>query len=144
MQTAPAATHSMPNPTVLISDDEPLLVSALAREARRHGLSFISDVTAEHVHELARQHQPSVIILDVNQKVDGRDLLARLKKDPQTRDCCVVMLSALEDQFIRRTCLELGAYDYMTKPIDPTFMIRIARLAKEQSERAVGVGELRH
>lgn len=120
------------SPTVLFSDDEPLLVSALAREARRHGLSFITDVTSEHVHELARRHRPNVIVLDVHQPIDGRDLLARLKKDPQTKDCCVIMLSAVEDQFTRRTCLELGAYDYMTKPVDPTFMLRIARLAREQ------------
>ena len=40
-------------PTVLISDDEPLVVSALARLARRAGLSFISDTTSDHVLELA-------------------------------------------------------------------------------------------
>ncbi|MBX5480445.1 MAG: response regulator [Myxococcaceae bacterium] len=127
----PAPSPAAPSPTVLIADDEPLVVSALAREARRHGLSFISDVTSEHVEELARRHQPAVIILDVNQPIDGRDLLARLKKDPATRNCRVVMLSGIEDQFTRRVCLELGADDYMTKPLDPTFMTRIARMARE-------------
>jgi two-component system, OmpR family, response regulator AdeR len=117
-------------PIVLISDDEPLMVSALAREARRYGLHFISDTSSEHVHELARRHRPEVIILDINQPVDGRDLLSRLKKDPATRDCRVIVLSATEDQFTRTLCLELGADDYQTKPVDCTFMIRIARLAR--------------
>lgn len=128
---------------ILIADDEPLMVSALAREARQCGLSFITDVTSEHVQELARLHQPAVIILDVKQRIDGRDLLARLKKDPATRDCAVVMLSGIEDQFTRHICLELGAHDYMTKPLDPTFMTRIARLAKEIMELAAQAAQPR-
>lgn len=116
-------------PTVLISDDEPLVVSALAREAKRSGLVCVSDTTSEHVLELARKHQPAVIILDINQHQDGRDLLAQLKKDPATRDCKVIMLSGVEDQFTRHVCFELGADDYEVKPCDPTFMTRIARLA---------------
>jgi two-component system, OmpR family, response regulator AdeR len=116
-------------PTVLISDDEPLVVSALARSFRRAGLSFISDTTSEHVFELARAHQPDVIVLDVNQKIDGRDLLARLKADPETRDLKVLMLSAIDDQFTRVLCLQLGAEDYDIKPFDFGFVNKVARLA---------------
>ncbi|MFB1481738.1 MULTISPECIES: two-component system response regulator [Corallococcus] len=119
----------MTAPTVLISDDEPLVVSALAREAKRSGLVCVSDTTSEHVLELARKHRPAVIILDINQHQDGRDLLAQLKKDPVTRDCKVIMLSGVEDQFTRHVCFELGADDYEVKPCDPTFMTRIARMA---------------
>ncbi|RKG72302.1 response regulator [Corallococcus exercitus] len=119
----------MTAPTVLISDDEPLVVSALAREAKRSGLVCVSDTTSEHVLELARKHRPAVIILDINQHQDGRDLLAQLKKDPVTRDSKVIMLSGVEDQFTRHVCFELGADDYEVKPCDPTFMARIARLA---------------
>ncbi|WP_205525675.1 response regulator [Pyxidicoccus trucidator] len=116
-------------PVVLISDDEPLIVSALAREGKRSGLTCISDTTSERVLELARQHRPAVIILDINQHQDGRDLLAQLKQDPATRDCKVIILSGVEDQFTRHVCFELGADDYEVKPFDPTFMTRVARLA---------------
>ncbi|MBU8895376.1 response regulator [Corallococcus sp. H22C18031201] len=119
----------MTPPVILISDDEPLIVSALAREARRSGLTCVSDTTSERVLELARQHHPAVIILDINQHQDGRDLLAQLKQDPLTRDCKVIILSGVEDQFTRHVCFELGADDYEVKPFDPTFITRIARLA---------------
>ncbi|QSQ23151.1 response regulator [Pyxidicoccus parkwayensis] len=119
----------MTPPVVLISDDEPLIVSALAREAKRSGLTCISDTTSERVLDLARQHRPAVIILDINQHQDGRDLLAKLKQDPATRDCKVIILSGVEDQFTRHVCFELGADDYEVKPFDPTFMTRVARLA---------------
>ena len=71
-------------PTILIADDEPLVISALARLARRMGMHFISDSTSEHVVDMAKTHKPDVIILDVRQNIDGRDLLARLKSDPET------------------------------------------------------------
>jgi DNA-binding response OmpR family regulator len=121
-------------PVILISDDEPLMVSALAREARRQGLHFITDTSSEHVHELARRHRPEVIILDINQRIDGRDLLSRLKRDPATSNCRVIVLTAIEDQFTRALCMKLGADEYQTKPIDSTFMQRVARLARASAD----------
>ena len=117
-----------PKPVVLISDDEPMLVSALAREARRVGLEPITDTTS-HVVDVARRHHPDVILLDLRQRIDGRDLLASLKRDPATRDVKVIVLSAEEDQFMRHICLQLGADDYEVKPFDPMFLRKVARLA---------------
>lgn len=119
----------MSPPIVLISDDEPHVVSALAREARRSGLTSVADTTSQRVLELARQHRPAVIILDIHQHADGRDLLAQLKQDPLTRDCKVVILSGVEDQFTRHVCFQLGAEAYEVKPFDHTFMMRVARMA---------------
>lgn len=122
-------------PTILISDDEPLLVAALSREARRIGLEPIADTTSDVV-SLAKQVHPDLILLDVHQRIDGRDLLASLKKDPETRAVRVVVLSAVEDQFMRHVCLELGADDYEVKPFDPTFLRKMARLAHPEEAEA--------
>jgi CheY-like chemotaxis protein len=119
----------MPSPVVLIADDEPLVVSALIRAARHSGLDSVTDTTSEHVLELARKHRPAVIILDLHQHQDGRDLLAQLKQDPDTRQCKVIILSGVEDQFTRHVCFQLGADAYEVKPFDHTFMTRVARLA---------------
>src|SRR4051812_43820950 len=116
-------------PTVLISDDEPLVAAALAREAVRNGLSYIADTTSENVLELARRHKPAVIILDLTQPIDGRDLLAQLKRDPDTRAIKVIVLSGHSDQNTRHICFRLGADDYETKPVDSRFMTRVAGMA---------------
>ncbi len=126
----------MPRPTILIADDEPLLVSALARQAKLAGLSFISDTSSNHVMELAKRHKPAVIILDIVQNVDGRDLLAQLKRDPETREIKVIILSAIPDQYTRHLCFELGAVDYEVKPFDSTFMRKVARLAGVEDSAA--------
>ncbi|MGQ0508963.1 MAG: response regulator [Myxococcaceae bacterium] len=79
--------------------------------------------------ELAKQHKPAVILLDIIQNTDGRDLLAQLKGDPETKDIKVIICSALPDQYMRQLCFELGAVDYEEKPFDPLLMRRVARLA---------------
>jgi CheY-like chemotaxis protein len=119
--------------TLLFADDSAAMVAALVRGAKQEGFSTLSDTTSTQVLQLARTHRPDVIVLDVHQKVDGRDLLADLKRDPLTRDIKVVMLSGAEDQGTRHDCFRLGAADYFTKPLDALFFRRISKIA--------GVGE---
>jgi DNA-binding response OmpR family regulator len=114
---------------ILIADDDPQITDALARQAKALGLEPIIDNSSENVFNLAKKHRPAVIILDVLQRIDGRDLLTQLKRDPHTKSIKVIMLSAIEDQYTRHVCLNLGADDYAVKPIDVTFMIKVARLA---------------
>ena len=117
----------MERPTILIADDEPMIVSALTRVANSAGFNAIGDTSSTQVIPLAKAHRPQLIILDLRQCVDGRDILAQLKKDPETKNIKVIILTAVEDQFTRQTCLELGAVDYELKPFDSTFMQKIRR-----------------
>jgi two-component system, OmpR family, response regulator AdeR len=120
-------------PRVLISDDDPAIVRSLERAARHEGLDPVSELDASHIVGLAKEVCPDVIVLDINQKnLDGRDVLAQLKADPQTRDIRVVMLTGVEDQLTRHDCLILGADDYVVKPLDPLFFVRIARKLGER------------
>ena len=120
----------MHTPTILVCDDEPFIISAIRRLARRQGLEVVGATDGTQVQEMARRIQPDLIVMDVHQPEDGRDLLARLKSDPSTRDLRVLMFSAIEDQFTRLTCLELGAIDYAVKPLDVTLISKLARLAR--------------
>jgi DNA-binding response OmpR family regulator len=113
---------------VLISDDEPMLVSAFAREARRNGITVITDTSSDDIVGLAKSTQPDLIVLDVHQKVDGRVLLGRLKREPKTHHIPVLILSGVEDQLTRHMCLSLGAVDYDVKPWDSVFMRKVMRL----------------
>ena len=63
-----------------------------------------------------REEKPDIILLDVMMpKVNGYEVLASLKSDPQTKDIPVVMLSALMRDFNREKAVEAGADDYLIK-----------------------------
>jgi len=123
-------TPTISVPTVLISDDDHLLVSSLDRYFRSQGVEVIVDLTS-NVVELARAHHPVLIILDLAQCVDGRALLARLKQDTQTRHIDVFVVTGNSDPFVRARCFQLGALDYFIKPTDDRFFGKVnERLAR--------------
>ena len=67
--------------------------------------------------ELAREHQPDVILLDVMMpEVDGYEVLKRLKSDEATASICVVFITGLDTPEAEERGLLEGASDYVTKP----------------------------
>jgi two-component system, OmpR family, response regulator AdeR len=114
----------MSGATLLISDDDQLLVSALARYFRSQGVQVIADLNS-NVVELARAYQPTLIILDIAQSIDGRDLLAQLKRDLKTKHIDVFVVTANRDSFTRAVCFQLGARGYFLKPTDQSFIHKV-------------------
>ena len=82
--------------------------------------------------ELARQHRPDVILLDVLMPgVDGWSVLSALKEDAVLGEIPVVMVSMLDD---RQLGFSLGATDYVTKPVDPDELSHTVRRALERKQ----------
>lgn len=113
---------------ILVIDDDPHAAELTTNFLLRDGFRVETAKDGEQGVEKARQLHPSVITLDVKMPgVDGWDVLARLKADPETRDIPVIMLTVNED---RDRGYTFGAVDYLTKPIDWT---RFSRLTKRHS-----------
>ena len=67
----------------------------------------------------ARENQPDVVITDNEMpQVKGTDLIRELRSQAHTRDIPIMMLTASSDQKLRYQALELGANDFLSKPID--------------------------
>jgi len=127
---------STPAGTILISDDDPFFVRVLGDPLEQAGFKVVADTQCEVV-ALAREHKPEVIVLDVIQPILGLELLAQLKRDPDTRGIPVLVLSAHPDPDFRAFCLSFGATDYALKPPDERFVMRVARLAVARREQPV-------
>jgi len=115
-------------PTILISDDEPMVCSALVRALRRRGIRAEADCAGD-VHGHAKRCRPSLIILDFIQPVDGMTQLSRLRQDPETACIPVVVVSAVDSEARREECRRLGAVDFASKPFDEGFVERLVHLA---------------
>jgi CheY-like chemotaxis protein len=78
--------------------------------------------------ELARQHQPDLILLDLHlPDMSGEDVLKELVRDPATRELPVVILSADATPGQLARMRDLGAEDYLTKPLDVGKFIETVR-----------------
>ncbi len=113
---------------VLVVDDLDTNRDALARMLEREGLSTEVAQDGLEAVEKARAGAFDVILLDVMMpRLDGIQTLSILKQEEGLRDIPVIMLSALNEAKAIRECIELGADDYLPKPIDRALLR--ARLA---------------
>jgi len=109
--------------TILIADDNRVNQLLLARglEHEGHTVAF-----AEHGAEaldFLRGQRVDLMLLDVLMpELDGYGVLAELKGDLHLREIPVVMTSSLDELDSVVKCLEMGAEDYLTKPINPVLL----------------------
>jgi len=124
---------------LLVVDDDRELQRMVQRYADKVGGYVIEQaLDGEGGLEAARARRPDLILLDVSMpRMDGRDLLKRLKADPALADIPVIMFSARSEQSDRLVGLELGADDYIEKPFHFEMLFR--RIA-HRIEKARGAG----
>ena len=106
--------------TILVVDDTPdnlTLMSGLLKDLYRVKVAN----GGERALRIAEgEDPPDLILLDVMMPdVDGYEVCRRLKADPRTRDIPVIFLTALSEVEDEMRGFELGAVDYITKPISP-------------------------
>ena len=87
--------------------------------AIRPGIKLVTAMQGQLGLDLAREHRPDLIFLDLHlPDLAGDQVLAGLRSDPRTRTIPVVMISADTTPRQVKRLLDAGAQDYLTKPID--------------------------
>ena len=116
--------------TILIVDDTPDNISLLAALLKGKYKIKIATNGAKALQIAATQPSPDLILLDVMMpQMDGHETCRRLKEDPQTTDIPVIFLTAKSQVEDEETGLNLGAVDYIAKPISPPILF--ARVATQ-------------
>jgi two-component system KDP operon response regulator KdpE len=129
---------------VLVVDDEPHLVRALALNLTSRGFDVTTASTAALALAQVRREAPDLLVLDLGlPDRDGLDVIRELHENGSTTP--IVVLSARTTSQDKVTALDLGAVDYVTKPFDMNELIArlravIRRSSTEPSESHVRVG----
>jgi serine phosphatase RsbU (regulator of sigma subunit) len=105
---------------VLVVDDTPANIKVLI-ETLKDDYRIVAAVNGERALQLAASDPtPDIILLDVMMpEMDGYEVCAKLKADAKTRDIPIIFVTAMSDTQDETKGLELGAVDYITKPISP-------------------------
>lgn len=108
-----------PAALVLVVDDNPQNVELVEAQLRRAGFEVTGVTTGPDALSSVQQKPPDVILLDVMMPgMDGHEVCRRLKADARTEHIPVVMLTALQDKADRIRALEIGANDFLSKPVE--------------------------
>jgi signal transduction histidine kinase/CheY-like chemotaxis protein len=126
-------------PTILVVDDEASIRELLNQNLQEAGYQVRVAANGREALEHVRREPPDLVILDVMMpEMNGFDVAAVLKNDPQTMDIPILILSIVQD---RERGFRLGVDRYLTKPIDTEALLREvgALLQQGKSHRKVMV-----
>ncbi|HZI68776.1 MAG TPA: response regulator transcription factor [Hanamia sp.] len=109
--------------TILVADDEMDILEILEFNLRAEGYEVITTTNGNEAIQLARQHKPDMIILDVMMPgKTGLEVCKILRADKDFENTIIIFLTALNDDTTEIKGLETGADDYITKPISPNVL----------------------
>ncbi|MBL9059811.1 MAG: response regulator, partial [Mangrovicoccus sp.] len=127
-----AAADDADAPSVLVVDDDPVARKQVAAVVSDAGYRALTAADVQSGLELARQHRPRAIVLDIIMpERDGWSMLRELRGDAALCDTPVILATVLSD---REMGLAFGATDHLTKPIDPKRLVEVL-------DGVAGIGE---
>lgn len=124
MANAPAN----PRCSILVVDDEPEVLRLVTRILSAEGTQILAAGTGAEALAIARQRGLDLVMLDIKlPDMSGTQVLRRIRRiDPGVP---VIMVTSYGSVETVRTSMELGAFDYLTKPFDNQEVRRVAREA---------------
>lgn len=142
----PASPHAsgatLLDGTVMVADDEPLLAELIRVHLEERGhLNFAATADPLQVLPLMRRVRPAVLLLDLMMpRSSGFEILARLRTDPQLCRTPVILMTAAAGHATKRRALDLGATDFLAKPLDPSELIlRVRNTLASASTGWIGI-----
>ncbi|MDI1330613.1 diguanylate cyclase [Pseudomonas sp.] len=114
--------HPHSRPKLLIVDDQPTNIRVL-HELFREDCDVFMATSGEQAIGVCRLQLPDLILLDVVMEgIDGHEVCRRLKADPATQGIPIIFVTAQQQESDEVSGLELGAVDFISKPINPTIV----------------------
>jgi CheY-like chemotaxis protein len=107
------------NGKVLIVEDSPTTRAVIKVYLVGHSLEFLEATNGNDGLQLARQHRPNVIVVDLKMPgMDGFTFCRSVRGDVRLKETPVILLTGSKGEEVKREALLAGASYFMTKPID--------------------------
>lgn len=121
--------------TVLVADDDPLLVAVVEHHLNTAGLASFSVNTGAAAIEMIRKRVPDIVVLDAMMpSMGGIEVLRHMLREGRFVRTKAIMLTTLSDEQTAVSALTLGASDFVAKPFSPEeLVLRVRRLANARA-----------
>ncbi|WP_194972432.1 response regulator transcription factor [Aquiflexum lacus] len=122
---------------VLVVDDEPDIVEILTYNLKKEGYEVETAEDGIKAVKIAAKFQPDVILLDIMMPYqDGVETCRQMREIPELKNTFIIFLTARSEEYSEVAAFDVGADDYITKPIKPrALMSRIAALFRRESKK---------
>jgi two-component system, OmpR family, alkaline phosphatase synthesis response regulator PhoP len=126
-----------PMQKVLVVDDEEPILELLKYNLEKGGYDVKTAENGMKAVEIARKFTPDLVLLDIMMpKMDGVETCRQIREIPEMQKSFVVFLTARSEEYSEVAAFDVGADDYITKPIKPrALMSRISALFRRDSKK---------
>ena len=106
---------------ILVIDDEQPICKMLKKFLSRKGYQAITALSGKEGIKKVKQERPQIVLLDIKMPgIDGIETLKRIREID--KKVGIVMITVIKEDATGRKCMELGAYDYITKPFSLDYL----------------------
>ena len=120
---------------ILVIEDEDDIRNLVVMNLKRAGFDVMSAGNGADGLSLLRAHRPPVLLLDLMlPDMSGEEICAILRKDPETKDTYVIMVTARTEEQDRIAGFEVGADDYVPKPFSVKELVLRVKAAARRSQ----------
>ncbi len=133
---------------ILIADDEPDILEIIQYNLSKEGYEVITAKDGDEALVKAKNTHPSLIVLDIMMpKKNGVEVCEILRSQPAFKNTLILFLTALSDEGSHIKGLEIGADDYVSKPISPKVLVSrvnalFRRINNEPAEQTIRIDNL--
>lgn len=133
-----AAKASQPQHRVLVVDDDSDLVEMLEYNLQKEGYDVRTATDGRKALDIARTYLPELVLLDIMMpQLDGIETGRQLRDVPELRQTYILYLTARSEEYSEVAAFDVGADDYITKPIKPrALMSRINAFFRREAQKA--------
>lgn len=134
--------------TILVVDDEPDILEFVDYNLQKEGYQVVLAENGQEAIEKAKQESPDLILLDIMMpEMDGIETCRELRALPEFKNTLIAFLTARNEDFTQIAGFDVGADDYITKPIKPRLLVSrvnalLRRQLKEETDSVIRVGNL--
>ena len=116
--------NALPTPKILLVDDDPDIIELLAYNLKKEGYDTASALDGIEAVEVAKAFKPDLILLDVMMpRQDGIETACQIRQIPEFKDTYILFLTARAEEYTEVAAFDVGADDYIVKPIKPRALI---------------------
>jgi signal transduction histidine kinase/DNA-binding response OmpR family regulator/CHASE3 domain sensor protein len=118
------------NKTVLIADDDVRNIFALTKALEKHKMSVITAVDGKEALQLLEKNDNvDIVLMDMMMpEMDGYEAILRIRKNPKWKRLPVIAVTAKAMMGDREKCIQAGASDYISKPVDSDQLLSLMRV----------------
>ncbi|MFT3825694.1 MAG: response regulator transcription factor [Chitinophagaceae bacterium] len=133
---------------ILIADDEPDILEIIQYNLSKEGYEVITAKDGDEALVKAKSTHPALIVLDIMMpKKNGVEVCEILRSQPAFKNTLILFLTALSDEGSHIKGLEIGADDYVSKPISPKVLVSrvnalFRRINNEPTEQTIRIDNL--